>query len=104
MATCDECVLWSEPQPGDEGRCRYHTLRTCSRPLSPITSDGPVTDNGATGSRQAKRFAQDSPLEQAGFEPSVPVREKSFWELPYLSCGTPRENGALAADRAHPFA
>ena len=27
MATCDDCVLWSEPQPGDEGRCRYHTLR-----------------------------------------------------------------------------
>jgi hypothetical protein len=29
MATCDDCVLWSEPQPGDEGRCRHHTLRKC---------------------------------------------------------------------------
>jgi hypothetical protein len=43
---------------------------------------------GGSSSPTANPWFADSPLEQAG-EPSVPVREKSFWELPYLSCGTP---------------
>jgi hypothetical protein len=69
-------ITWSEPlaQPSpDRVKGNTHTITrkavvgidapltagtlsgvgSASRPLSPITSDGPVTGNGATGSRQA---------------------------------------------------
>jgi len=36
LATCDDCVLWSEPQPGDESRCREE--RQSREGLPPIAS------------------------------------------------------------------
>src|SRR5262249_17538768 len=29
LADCDDCILWSEPQPSDEGHCWHRAIREC---------------------------------------------------------------------------
>jgi hypothetical protein len=29
LADCDNCILWSEPQPSDEGHCWHRAIREC---------------------------------------------------------------------------